>query len=405
MSSIDTQLASLKLYRGSTSPGRGTLVGDLPSPSALSLSMDIDRNPYVQASFTIPRPSRDVLTAMDPRTYPVVSVHLLRQLNASEDVPQTLADVTLLYGGGTLADVTTMSGGGTEADASADFPATAVNTEWSPPASGPSETGKFWDLYITELAEGYTDDTLTVTLSSGEFRLDDHKRVATSASNMASIGNANAIVRDIVDRVDGFLTWAGGTWTIEGESALWQPGDSLATFIDPILEAKNLRIYAESAFEYSVASIGQHSGFGGTGTFTLHHTDGLFDAGRELSAAGSGVGWYDAAVVIYRWTNSAGTQQTAYDVYPVGGANTRTRVVTREAAYPGPGAAQGIVGRSTQRGYTIAATTIARYDVNPGWTVNLTLPDDPAPQNWAVKTVTFGLPEGEMTMTLQAIGA
>lgn len=336
----------------------GGAMTTLPDPTSLTISLDVDRRPYVMATLTFATLPAAVVAALDPRTWPLVYLSLHREAAG-------------LPNAGNGAYTTNQS---------------SVKT-----------------LYCTRIVR--EDGGWTMTLQSGEVRLDALRRVAPTNWTMSSDGfNTSAkITAELCTRAGGYLgPFVGTSVAVAGEASWWQPGETASDVIDPILEASGLRIYAESATEYAVAPTGEHSGFGVTSTLVIEEAVSLHSMRRTL-AVDSDLGWYDAVMIRYRYTNGAGAIVTTYDRWPTSGINTRALFLTRDRPSPGGGAAKSIYRRSIRRGTTYELEMTLLPQVTPGWAVELHDPYDGTVQNgYQIKSLDFDYVKGTMTLSIQA---
>lgn len=353
-------MSGIANYRSIVRTPVGGTMTTLPDPTGFTLSLDIDRRPYVMAELkfaTLPPP---IVAALDPRKWPLVYLSLLRE-------------VAGLPNAGNTAYTTDQS---------------SVRT-----------------LYCTRIVRD--EDGWTLTLESGEVRLKAIRRVAPTNWNMPADGynTTGKIATEMCTRAGGYLNGFIGTSVAvssTGEAGYWQPGESAADVIDPLLEGSGLRVYAENAQEYVVAPTGEHSGNGVTSTLIIEDSTSLRSMRRTL-AVDAEVGWYDAVMIRYQYTNSAGNTVTSYDRWPTSGVNTRALFLTRERAQPPGSAAQSIYRRSVRRGTTYELDMTLLPQVTPGWACELHDPYDGSVQTgYQIKSLDFDFAQGNMTLSIQA---
>lgn len=368
-------------------------------------SLDVDRSPYVVAKLEGILPDAATLATWDPRTSPRLIVSLEQRFGVTDTNPGTLADASAVLAGGTLADASAESDVNL-ASVSALVPAVTTRTEWNPGGQPTDFTQIFATLIVTEVEPNYRDRTVSITAMSGEFLLEDKIRLRAWDLPYGTI-TLHDLVTEVVDLVGGtagFSVQGDANPTLSGEVTTWKIGDSLSTFIDPILAVYGLRLYAEGDSEFVTARIGEHSGFGLTSTVPIDYREGMSNAIQSMSISGGSDrnSWYDGAVVIYEWYNAANDRQRAVDVYPETGVHRRGVTIDRTTPFPGIGAAQGIVERSRKRGVTTTVDVRTNYAITPGWTASTTLPGETAPTSYQITALAFSYPQAEMTMTLQS---
>lgn len=340
-------------------PVAGTMT-TLPDPTGFTLSLDIDRRPYVMAELTFATLPTAVVNALDPRTWPLVYLSMFR-------------DAAGLPNAGNAAYNMNQS---------------SVRT-----------------LYCTRIVRD--GDGWAMTLQSGEVRLEAIRRVAPTNWNMPSDGynTTGKIATEMCSRAGGYLNGFVGTSVAvssTGEAGYWQPGESAADVIDPLLEGSGLRVYAEGAQEYMVAPTGEHSGTGVTSTLIIEDAVSLQSMRRTL-AVDAELGWYDSVMIRYQTTNSSGNTVTTYDRWPTNGVNTRALFLTRERAQPPGSAAKSIYQRSVRRGTTYELEMTLLPQVTPGWAVTLKDPYSGATQNgYQIKSLDFDFINGRMAVSVQA---
>lgn len=402
---IDTQRAQLTV--SAFGPDARVLAG----VTGVTYSVDVDRTPYTVATITLANPGPAVLSTLDPtlRPRPRILVDLLQRFETSQPGTRTLADVTAHLDAVTLADVTPDQPA-TLSSFDASLPAVApIVSNWGTviPVGDSTFSQIYKELYIVDVDVDLTGSTVTITATSGEFLLDDKVALRPAPKDYGTL--------PLFDLVATILATVGGTMvsaipnpgTVGGDLTIMQPGVTCAAFLEPLLAVYGLRLYAESLTQFSVAPIGDVTGFGQMSTIVLDYKAGMSGAGYALTAIGSAgsASWFDGAILIYNWTDPAGVARTAVDCYPLDGTHTRGYVQTLTSAYPGPGAAQGIVRRSRKRGRTYTVKQVSNFFVQPGWDATLTLPNIAATA-LKVTAIEWHHPAGEMTLTLQTqIGA
>lgn len=327
----------------------------LPAPTAFTVSEDIDRRPYIMAELKFGSLTTSVRNALDPRLWPVVYISAFRDAaglpNAGNGLYTTNRSTT-------------------------------------------------YTLYVTRIVQ--EGDGWVLTLASGEVRMDAQLRLAPTAVSVASVGNVQEITDFLLDYIGAYAQWAGGTpGTVTGDAALWNPGESIAEIIDPILERWGLRVYAVSATEFGVAPIGEATGYGVISTLTINKETSLQGIRRTL-AADAEYGWYNGVLIQYEYVNGAGVTVTSYDRWPPSGVHTRGLFLKRDRANPGSGAAKSIYARSTRRGLTYEVDMTLIPGVNAGWDVIITDPFTGVTySDYKLKSIESDYMTGTMSVAIQ----
>jgi hypothetical protein len=375
---------------------------NLPTPDTITVSEDVDRNPFVMASLTMPRPSDLTMTRMDPRGFPIINIRLRSTASVTHHLPAKTSDITARFFPGPISALTVEYGGADSGSFSQDFPGTDVTTTLTP---GLAPTTKYVRLLVTDVEEDIAGNTVTVNASGLEVLLDMWANISPLAADMssyASSGGVLGIVAEVLRRVGlpSGIVWSGSPGTPTAEAMYWQPGQSARDFINGLLEWADLRLYGRDGDSYYVAPTGTAitSGFP---FINLDYRDGITDASRHLSTDSTRNAYYDAVLITYKWQDSAGADQLAFDRYPNSGTYRKPYVLNRDRAFPGIGAAQAIFNRARKRGGDYEVTRVSRYDLNPAWESTLLLPGETVPRSTNIKGVTWTLPKAEMTIRLE----
>lgn len=166
----------------------------------------------------------------------------------------------------------------------------------------------------------------------------------------------------------------------------WQPGVTAWEFLDPLIRTSGLRLFCDEERDWylvdaaaflvdGVTSVSAgNNAVSGTDTISLQSTQ------PDGSPA-----WYSGVQVIYRWTDAAGVQQTAYDY---AGTGDKGYAITLDRAYPGPGLAASRLAAAAGRGRTQELEALADLNTSPGQTLVSTLPGTPV-QLGIVSAVTW----------------
>jgi hypothetical protein len=401
---VDTHRAEVTLRYDVDHYNAGTGVRvALPTPDALTLSEDIDRSPYTMGSVTIPRPSEFIVGKLDPRGFPVLELHLYSTASVTHHLPAKTSDVTAALFPGPLSDVTDQYAGADPGSMSRDFAGTDVTTVLTP---GVPDTHRYVELLVTDVSENIGDNTVTIGAAGLEVLLDFWSNISPLPADLSEYGasvGVSGIVNEVLRRVGlpSVGVWSGTSVMPEADAMYWQPGQSAHEFIEGLLEFNDQRIYAESGYLLRVAPTGEIISGGGFPNIDLDYREGMTSATRSLAVISSRNEYFDAVLLLYKWKDSAGVDQLAFDRYPRSAPYRKSLVLQRDRAFPGIGAAQGIYNRSRKRGGDFSVTRVSRYNVTCGWDSTLLLPGEPRPRPTSIKGITWTFPAAEMTLRLE----
>lgn len=305
----------------------------------MKLTYDVNRVPYINATITAPRPDAATLAMLDPRRG---------------------RDVCLTFHIDQLAR------------ASAGGPFT-TREDGAPLGYSAAAAGKLWlrTLEVDELA-----DTITLQASSGEIVADDKLRISTTAVDTGA-ATVEKLVEYALTTAGQYaaiqdITPAAATAVPAGDRRLWNQGEPASGLYESELAAVDLRLYCDDRGKYWVAAFDAPP----TNT-TPGSTVDLFDgdAGTLVNVTRTlerdGRGWADAVLVKADYTDAGGTRQTAYQRFPVGGADRKGLVHTITRAIPSASYAQSILARAATRGETLRITAHLDFAVRPARTVIL----------------------------------
>lgn len=177
-------------------------------------------------------------------------------------------------------------------------------------------------------------------------------------------------------------------------STVWEPGTTAWEYVEPLVQATGLRLYAD---EHRVWHL-EESGKTTEGLLTLGEGQNVTTAGDTISMAGDGE-FFEGVVVEYRWTDALGEVQVKRDIAGVSG---KALLVRYERPYPGPGAAASILQRAQGRGRVFNVSALSNYTATPGKAVAITLPSTPV-QYGRIAAVEWAFPENTMTITSKGL--
>lgn len=352
---------------------------------AVDLSMDESRIPYATARLVCAMPSAEDRDAIDLRDG---DLHVDAVLRRDFGRPWSLADLTAA-GGGAMAGITSILAGGPLAN--------ITHMLFRPWNSFGERQAQRRDLrlLITERVFDDVAKTLTVTAQSLEAHLRGDALLETTAWDPGATDLAT-ICALVLDRYGLALTSSTTATVAEVDATLWQPGVTADKYLEPMLEAASLRLWSNEVGEFALSE--RQSTTPGavtvtaTGTMT-EHRDTMTRTDPDVSP--------DGVAIRYRWVDAFDLNRTEYDV--AGPQPARSVLfLERTTAYPGPGAAAGILNRAAARGRVLDVAAVSDYSIAPGQACTVTPPDTPA-QTGYVSAVEWRLPGAEMNVATRGL--
>lgn len=168
------------------------------------------------------------------------------------------------------------------------------------------------------------------------------------------------------------------------------PGENLWDFVTPLLTSAGLRLFCDESRVWRLVN----STYFVPGSATIATGYNAIEGSDTISRDQQG-DWYDAVVVEYDWTDAAtGLPKQAYDSAQLAGW-TKALLVKYERPFPGPGAANYILGRSTGRGRVLDPRALSDYSVTPGQSITVSMPDT-VTQTGVVAATTWDFATDEM---------
>lgn len=182
----------------------------------------------------------------------------------------------------------------------------------------------------------------------------------------------------------------------EPDALIWRAGQSAIDFLHPLLQASGLRLVCDEQRRWTL----RDAAFTAEGSTAVRYGVNLID-GTDRISRDNGY-WFDAAVRIYRWTDSDGTQQERVDSFALNDPPTLVNRQIIEAPFPGPGLAEYAVQRAQGRGREVTVTTVADWRANAEQSCTIRLDGTPA-QLGRASRIAFDLGPGgsrdRMTIT------
>lgn len=176
------------------------------------------------------------------------------------------------------------------------------------------------------------------------------------------------------------------------DSAVLTPGQNLWDFLEPLVQRGAYRLFCDEARVWHLVDDSTYSYPG-----TLEASTGvdILDANDITSRSGD---WFDAVVVEYRWTDTEGLSQIAYDTATVPGYTKGVTITYQDTAYPGPGAAASILGRGLAKARTQRVELRPRYEARPGQEATITI--DGETIEGRVSSLSHSFPDARMTASI-----
>lgn len=343
------------------------------------VTLDESWNPYCQASLVCSLPDDLDRALVDLRKYDL-RVEVVLRTEYNDGI--TIAELSSL--GSSMSDLTAVLAGKTLRALTSRF-----TTRWNRVADRKPFSRRFL-LTVTDRLFDEKAHTLRLELASYDDYVNGDALVASGPLDPGT-RSVREICRQVLSRY-GFPL-AGDSLdavVVEQEATVWQPGVSAWDYLNAILEPASLWLWAD---ELGVFHVSERMATK-PGVVRLSATSTITNL-TDRMATDPDV-FFDAVVVEYRWKDATGKMQTAYDV---AGAQPARSVLSerREARYPGPGAAAGILKRARGRGRVLEVDAVSDYRVTPGQAATI-IPPGGVAQSGYVASVTWQYPGAEMSV-------
>ena len=362
---------------------------DLDVVSA-DLALDEARAPYGQARLVCAMPSPADRARLDLRDGELrLTVESTQDVGGQWDLADLTADI-----GGSMAALTALMGG---------QPLWVLtNRYYRPfnPGGGASTMFRAFDLYVLEREFDDVTQQLTVQAASDEARLLGDALIQSTPIT-PGITALRALCQLVLNRYGAVLQPGPDDAVVaEPDATVWAPGVRAWDYLNPMLEAASLRLWCDELRVWRLTE--RQSTLPGSVVLT---PTGTMIGHRDTMTLDPDV-WYDAVVIEYRWSDQA-TGATTYD-YDVAGASPARSMLRleRNAPFPGPGAAQGILDRGRGRGRVVDIEAINDYRVTPGMAATIVPPvpdEDVASEAGYVAGVTWRLPDARMRVSTRTL--
>jgi hypothetical protein len=350
-----------------------------------SIKIDDSWSPYVQASFTTSF-TEERGELVDPRNGNRVTL-FTDQIFGNSDPFSTWSTI---YGGGTIAAMTTAYGGGFIYELSAQHYSPYNNF------GARSATMRTFNLTIRSRAINHEAGTITVDLASNEALLIDYALVSNEILTPLST--------DVRTLTNLTLAYIGArlqdddlaTGTVEQEAQYWEPGQTAWDYLAPLVQQAGLILYCDENQLWHLID----DTYIAPGQTSLDYTNTLTEAVDIVSR--DDFNWYDAVVIKYTWTGSAGATNIAYDT-ATNGSITKVYTLTYDGQrYPGAGAAQKVLDRAQGRGRVNEVTAVSDYNTTPRQPATIDLPFTDT-QTGFISSVTFNYPADTMDVKTRGL--
>lgn len=180
------------------------------------------------------------------------------------------------------------------------------------------------------------------------------------------------------------------------EALVWKAGTSGLEFLSPLVQSAGLRLVCTEDRAWSLRASEWQAPSHAAVTYGVDMIDGSDKISRTDDT------WFDAAVVVYSWTDRDGIARTRTDAYALQTPHTKTRRFDRSTPYPGPGFAQYAVTRAQNRGRQVEAIAVSDWTLHAETPVKVIL-NGARPQLGKVQDLTYDLDHDEMTINTRTI--
>lgn len=361
----------------------------------IALQMSENWAPSTRATITVPyTPAIDLL---DPER-----ADIYIEISASQYAGRSalLDELTPLYVGKTVDDMDPIYTGKI-----VDQVSDLYWTSYAGTAGYMAPAARTWLLVIRDLTINLVDNTVTLTCASPEARLQDWAHVSateitppvTYAPPPAArqpVALANWVLNLIGETLFDYDSFEDATyWT--AAQLVMRPGVTAFDYIYQLLKKYGYLLYCR----YDGRWVLRQARYYGESApaLSLNYSTNLKSLETNRSRDRD---YYTAAVLTYRWTDSAGTSQTAIDAYDSGQLPKKVYTETVERPYPGAGVAQQVLATMQKTARTFKATAIA--DLTASWlSVAATVTLASETKTGYVQDIELQHPADDMTVTIR----
>lgn len=341
-----------------------------------TVTFDETWSPYVQGSLTASLKNVD-LTKIDPYSDARLQITMQQDFGRSD----TVAVLTTQFGGHNVAYNTTAW--------------TSHNLAWISaqhfyPYVGATVTGstiRRLDVGIRSRVLDHDANTVTIEFASDEALLQDYALVDFANYN-PNISDVRTIVGRVLTRIGGYLQAGTVTGIVSVAASTWIPGQTAEEYLTPLLQAAQARLYCDEQRRWYLVRSDYEAGGSISLSYTSTITQGTDNVARDNPY------WADSVVIRYEYTDSAGATTIMFDAAQTPGYS-KTLHLTYNTPYPGPGAAQVVLNRITNRAKNLEINAVSNYTASPGQTATIELPVT-GTETATIKAVTWNYPADEM---------
>jgi hypothetical protein len=347
-------------------------------PERATVTLDESWSPYVQATLVCPLPSGDPLSIIDPRDNLRVNLNL----TASGAGSLTAADLTAMYAGQTAANLTTAFSGQT-----ASYLTTLWGQSYNTPLDLSLNVSRSMNLGLRSRSLDYIAGTMTLTLGSDEFLLQDYIRLDLTNPSWQppAVTSLKSLVQWALTLIGGALDPSSSDAVINSADVVWNQGEDLWSFLDGFMSNAGLRLWCDENRVWWLAPAFD----GSAGEAFITNLTGLDDDLDRTT-------WGNGVVLVYTYTDpTTGATTTRYQGSY--GAEYTKGVVVKKVSKAAPTGAAATLERAMSRGRAVVAKAVNNYAVTPGLTGYLSTTSTTIPPV-LISAVAFDFPSDEMTV-------
>lgn len=359
---------------------RVTIGGEPFDVFSATTTLDRGWAPYVQGRFSILADELLDSELLDPRRRQPVTVWHRRRFSDSK----TVAEVSALHAGKTVAQVSAQHAGKTVAQMSATY-----RTVWNVGGPHGASEAIYLTGWLTKASRSLTNPEVYEVEWCGDeqraiTRLSPDTSWSPGALNVRTIV-ANALAKAGLDPTLGGVADLVIEADEDGRPPLWVAGLSCWDYLNPIVSAAGLRLYADETGNWHLTDDPAPVG-------TVELDDAVLDC--EESWESDSDRFYDHAVIIYEWETQAGVPRKSIDAYALGSVAGYSETIQGRPAQLGR--AQRIVERAEARILAQEWESVADYSLRPGKSATVTL----AGFEGVIDAVTWTYPDATSQITL-----
>lgn len=260
-----------------------------------------------------------------------------------------------------------------------------------------------FNLTVRERDTSIDDGIVRLSVTSDESLLEDYKARADNTGATGYTASIRNVVNYVLGVVLGASLAAGADQAAVGAGAdddalVWLAGQSALDFLTPLVQRCGLRLVCDEARVWTLRS----ESYIAPGSLDIRYGINLTTA-RDVISRDSDF-WFDQAITVYTWTDSAGAEQRAIDAYPTSGSYTRAVTFEKtDTAYPGPGFSEYAVRRAQGRGHDLTAGRVADWNARAEQPVSVHLDGTLDTQTGLTQSVEFDLDRDKITATTRTI--